>query len=275
MQTSPDSLLQKYSCILTTHWSDCSLSLSLSVLIFPLLHLRTPTSRQISMGPCSHYPDVCIQPKTRPKAAKTGSIFHLESSRVQKHISEWTLMLHRSCWIWNCLHGMWVITAVLHLAKQGDNRHPNHKVTYLITSSDVAWYNHTYKYILNWTERTNEYVHLFMKCFFQYSCHSGQWHKWQRVDIECAKSLQAKKCWIILHRHLHRFQLFWKLSEINVRCKQEQSTEYTEEVKRLQDSCIVFRRIDFNQSDLTDLLCLYLLQQLTSQCPRGPFCLSA
>lgn len=39
------------------------------------------------------------------------------------------------------------------------------------------------------------------------------------------------------------------LSEIDVRCKQEQLTEYTEEVKWLQDSCILFRCIEFNQSD--------------------------
>lgn len=39
------------------------------------------------------------------------------------------------------------------------------------------------------------------------------------------------------------------LSAIDVRSKQEQSTEYTEEVKRLHESCIVFRCIEFNQSE--------------------------
>ena len=41
---------------------------------------------------------------------------------------------------------------------------------------------------------------------------------------------------------------FW-LSEINARCKREQSAEYTEEVKWLHESCIVFGCIKFIQSD--------------------------
>lgn len=36
---------------------------------------------------------------------------------------------------------------------------------------------------------------------------------------------------------------------IDTRGKQERSTEYTEEVKWLHESCIVFRCIEFNQSD--------------------------
>lgn len=44
-------------------------------------------------------------------------------------------------------------------------------------------------------------------------------------------------------------KLWFRLLEINARCKQEQSTEYTEEVKWLNESCSVFRCIEFNQSD--------------------------
>lgn len=44
-------------------------------------------------------------------------------------------------------------------------------------------------------------------------------------------------------------KLWLWLSEINVRCKQEQSTGYTEEVKWLHESCIVFRCTEFNQLD--------------------------
>lgn len=61
---------------------------------------------------------------------------------------------------------------------------------------------------------------------------------------------QRNVCEGLFHtEQLQHAHLFQKRLQLRTRGKQERSTEYTEEVKWLYGSCIVFRCIEFNQSD--------------------------
>lgn len=72
-------------------------------------------------------------------------------------------------------------------------------------------------------------------------------------------------------------KLWSRLSQINVRCKQEQSTKHKEGVKWLHESCTVFRSIQFNQPDFDKTIIFVFCTKRTSQSPlsHAPFCLCA
>lgn len=81
------------------------------------------------------------------------------------------------------------------------------------------------------------------------------WHDRQLINqLSCAKKywprfLQLNNPTWTLTSLSVALKLWSRLSQIDVRCKQEQSTKHTEGLKWLHESCTVFGSIQFNQPD--------------------------